>query len=262
MKALIKYLKNRKASINTVLSKPRRKYTPDTFHKLRIEIKKLNALFDLMNYCSKDFKRKKTFKPFKLIFQQAGKVRELQLHEVMLRRYLTGNTLSNYRYRIKKIRLKEQDKFFLLMKSKCIKRLKKKYHVIAHQLNKINNKKAVIYLEKKKNLINKLLDADRLEPEQIHELRKRLKILNYSMKFLSLEKQDKQFLEKNIISGLIGKWHDCQVLTRHLEKAEKDVCINSNEINELEKVRMKIIKNSELLLSKINSAIFKHEHSE
>ena len=39
-----------------------------------VEIKKLNALFELINFCDKDFKRKKTFKPIKEIFQQAGAV--------------------------------------------------------------------------------------------------------------------------------------------------------------------------------------------
>ena len=72
MKLNAKYLKNRRDAINSLLEKPKRLYTPATFHKLRVELKKLDAFFDLIKFSSKDFKRKKTFKPFKLIFNHAG----------------------------------------------------------------------------------------------------------------------------------------------------------------------------------------------
>ena len=73
MKALKKYLKKRKSAITFLLEKQQESFTPDTFHTLRLEIKKLNALFDLVNFCSKSFKQKKTFKPFKLIFSSGRK---------------------------------------------------------------------------------------------------------------------------------------------------------------------------------------------
>ena len=94
MKAPTKYLKKREDAINFLLEKPTRAYTIDTFHKLRVEINKLNAFFELINFYSKDFKRKKTFKPFKLIFRQAGKVRELQVEEAILRKYFLNNFID------------------------------------------------------------------------------------------------------------------------------------------------------------------------
>ena len=60
MKALKTYFNKRKSAINLILEKSPKSYIPETFHSLRVEIKKMNALFDLLNYCSKKFKRKKS----------------------------------------------------------------------------------------------------------------------------------------------------------------------------------------------------------
>ena len=61
MKALIKYFKIRKVAVNFTLEKPTWAYTPDTFHKLRVEIKKLNALFELTQLALKRWPVKKTY---------------------------------------------------------------------------------------------------------------------------------------------------------------------------------------------------------
>ena len=84
VKHLIKYFNKRKSTIDSILKKSNSKYNSKTIHKLRIEIKKLNALFDLIYFCENNFKQKKTFEPLKFIFRQAGKVRELQLEEEMI----------------------------------------------------------------------------------------------------------------------------------------------------------------------------------
>jgi hypothetical protein len=70
MKALAKYLKKREDTIESLLKKPARKYTPDTFHALRIKIKKLNALSGLIKFGVRDFKKKniQTIHPFFGVF--------------------------------------------------------------------------------------------------------------------------------------------------------------------------------------------------
>ncbi len=44
VKALKKYLKKREESIQFLLEQPKRAYTPASFHELRVEIKKMDAL--------------------------------------------------------------------------------------------------------------------------------------------------------------------------------------------------------------------------
>ena len=85
MNGFKKYLKKRIQAIIALLKRPKRKYWQVTFHQLRIEIKKLDALFDLIDFCAKDFDRDKLFKPFEEIFQQAGKVRDLQIEKNLMK---------------------------------------------------------------------------------------------------------------------------------------------------------------------------------
>ena len=61
MKALKKYFKNRIIAINQLIETPRDAYTAETFHQLRVETKKLNALFELINFSENGFKKKKLF---------------------------------------------------------------------------------------------------------------------------------------------------------------------------------------------------------
>lgn len=141
MKLNPKYLKNRRDAINSLLEKSTRLYTPATFHKLRVELKKLDAFFDLIKFCSKDFKHKKTLKPFKLIFNHAGMVRELQVEEAMLKKYFLNNLLTEYSYSLKKLRLQEQKNYFSIANKKLVSELKKKFREIVPFATQIDKKK-------------------------------------------------------------------------------------------------------------------------
>ena len=255
MKAITKYLKKRKEAITFLLEKPQQTYTPAVFHKLRVEIKKLNAFFELINFCSKDFKRKKTFKPFKLIFSQAGKVREFQVEEAMLKKYFLNTLLTNYRVGLKQLRLKEQNDFFLIVNKKFYDGLNKKYCKIMNLLKKADIKNVKSYLEKKRKLIKKLLSQDTLQTPQIHALRKSLKTFNYNRKILDLEKNNRPLPKKEILAELLGKWHDCQIIIRHLKKTIDACGINPKEMNQLIKIKAKLFSKSQLVLKKIHEAI-------
>ena len=108
MKALKKYLEKREATITALLRKDIRSYDAPTVHTHRVEIKKVNAFLHLIFYAVGDFNRKKIFKPFKAIFRQAGKLREVQVEEAMLKKYAFNSLLTEYRRDLKKLALQEQ----------------------------------------------------------------------------------------------------------------------------------------------------------
>ena len=262
MKPLIKYFKNREDAINFILKKSTRAYTPITFHKLRVEIKKLNAFFELIHFCSKDFKRKKIFKPLKLIFRQAGKVRELQVEEVMLRKYFPNNLLKDYKDSLQKLRLKEQEDFFLIANKRFVARITKTHREILPFLTKTDKKKVNSYMEKKKKKIENLLSQNTLQRPQLHSLRKQLKKFHYSRESLNLKRENKPLPKKDVLPDLLGKWHDLQIIIRHLKKAMDTYRRNPKEVDQLEKIKAKFSSDSELLFNKINVAIPTSEFSQ
>lgn len=255
MSALKKYLKKREKSITVLLGKPRLAYTEVTFHKLRVEIKKLNAFFDLIKFCSKDFKRKKTFKPFKLLFRQAGKVREVQIEEEMLEKYFAVNILIEYRNNLRMLRLKRQIKYFSVANEKLAARLRKKCREVGKFLSRIDDRQINNYLGDRRHVIETLIGRKTLKASQIHKLRKHLKRLNYIQKLPGLDKTNETLVVKPGLLKLLGEWHDSQVFKRHLKLAVDTVGVNPEEKGQLKDVQAKVSSERKLLYNKINEAI-------
>lgn len=255
MKALKKYLNSRKVTIDFLLGKPKRNFTPGTFHKLRVELKKVNAFLELVNYCSNGFKKKKTYKPFRKVFQQAGKVRELQLQEAMLKKYFPYNSISDYKALLRKSRLEESRIFFSMITQKMFTRMENNFDEIDSFLSKIKSKKAVSYLENEIESIKNLIKNCPQKKKQLHELRIRLKTLNYNRGSLDLKDYGNQVSKKDKLPGLLGDWHDLQVMINHLNKRLDTCGISSTEVIQLENLKRKLSAKSDLLFDEICQAI-------
>lgn len=265
MKALKKYLNSRKITIDFLLGKPKRNFTPGTYHKLRIELKKLNGFLELINYCSKGFRKKKIIKPFSKIFKQAGKVRELQLQSEMIKKYFPENTVPEYKAHLRKIRLEETRSFFSLFDPKLFTEMDKKFDEIKSFLPKIKSKTTTNYLESEVANIKNLINKNPLQKKHLHKLRKQLKKLSNNRSSLSFEEKKGHLSKKDSLPKLLGDWHDLQVMIDHLNKGLENGGINSNEAIQLETLKTKISGESDLLFDQISNAIpssefYKSEH--
>jgi CHAD domain-containing protein len=261
MNTLKKYLNNRIDTITSVLELPRSEYTTETWHELRVEIKKLNALFDLIRYCAKDFKRKKIFQPFKQVFRQAGKVRELQLEIAMLEKNFAGSPPNDFIAGLNKLRSKEEKAFFSILNKKLIGRMKKRRDKISDALSDIKNKQVNRYLAHQSDRIRTIIQAGDLQPEALHELRKQIKILNYNRKSLPLELPD-PMANQTVLPDLLGEWHDLVVMAGDLKKVLDAGGISLEEIIQLEAVHKQLTAGTEDLLEQISIALPASEFSE
>jgi len=253
MKTLKKNLISNVDAIYTLLKTPKSEFTKSAFHRLRVEIKKLNAIFTLTNFCSNDFQRKKTFLPFKEIFDQAGKVRELQIEEEILEKYLFDITLFEYRQSLENKLLVERSSFFDLLGENLENRLKNKIEILIPFLDQINKKKANRFILNRREAIESLVSKVPLMTDELHKLRKLLKTLTYSLDSLGNEKIIGS--EELILIELLGNWHDCDVILMRLEKALTGEKLETTEIEEIEKLKSKIFLKSQELLTEIELAI-------
>ncbi|MFV8342136.1 CHAD domain-containing protein [Flavobacterium sp. XS2P39] len=255
MRALKKYLKKRECTINCLLETPQQYYTPETIHTLRVEIKRLNALFNLANYCSKGFKKKKNFKPFKRIFRQAGKVRELQIEQSLLEEYFALDLLPDYKEHLEKLLTGELDFFFIIKSNNLPQILNKKYQKIGPLLTATSTKKATRYVAKKRTEIKKLTAKNPLKDKHLHPLRKQFKEYQYSHNSINYEPQNKPTSSKEILPELLGEWHDHQIIIKHLKEVIESGEINSNESDQLEIIKASFIFKNELLFHKIETTL-------
>lgn len=255
MKALKTYLEKRKSAINLILEKSPKSFTPENFHALRVEIKRMNALFDLLNYCSKKFKRKKNYTSFKLIFKQAGKIRELQIEESLLAEQPNSHLLQAYRIHLKKLETKELRRFFAIVNKSFLKKLKKRYNKIIPLVTKASVKKVNQYIDKKRGAITKLMCKTKFKKMQMHSFRKRLKTYLYNEKILICESQNQTLQDKNILSDLLGEWHDYEVVINHLKKGIKSNKTNPSVTKQLQVTKAILTSKRELLFNKINATL-------
>ncbi|MEN2284394.1 CHAD domain-containing protein [Algoriphagus sp. SE2] len=230
---------------------PRAEFSKSTFHKLRVEIKKLNAIFNLINFCSKDFKRKETFHPFKEVFKKAGKVRELQLERAILDKYLSNNSFLDYRRIINNKLLKAQDSFFELLGKELDKRIAGKIEVLIPFIDQVNKKKAAAFIEKKKDEIEILLNKNPLTTDELHKLRKLLKTLKYSIGCISSDTRTANESEILKFTDSLGKWHDYHQALIQFEKSYDLEEIEPVEAAEISAVKLNISNKRDLLLQQI-----------
>ena len=255
MKTLETYFKNRKHSLNLILEKAPSSYTAKTFHELRVEIKKLKALFELVAFCNKKFKMQKLLKPFRIIFKQAGKIRELQLEQSLLKEQPNFNLVKKYHNRLIKLETKGVKKFFSIADKHFIKKLKKNYPKIIHFLAKTNKKKVNRYRNKITKEIKNLIHKNAFKKNQMHDFRKRLKVYQHNENIFPANQSIKLIPDKTFLSDMLGEWHDYEVVILHLKKTIPSFKTNSSEITHLKSIKAIVISKRELLFHKINTTL-------
>jgi CHAD domain-containing protein len=255
MKELVTYFKTRKNALNLILEKAPETYTVETFHELRVEIKKMKALFELTAFCKKNFKPRKTFKPYSIIFKQAGKVRELQLQQTILEEQPYFSLLKKYPNQLKKRETKEIQKFFLLANKRLTKKLKEKYPIIIDFLAKTGKKKVNRYRNKTRKEIKKLICKDAFKKNEMHNFRKQLKVYQYNEKIFPVAQSSKLISTQTLLSDMLGEWQDYEVAILHLKKTIPSYKTNSKEIKYLKNIKAVLSLKRELLFHKINATL-------
>lgn len=256
-KSYLKFFKKITKTINSLLSKPVQEYANEDYHRLRVEIKKLNALLNCLQFCSKKFKRKKYFKPFQKIFRQAGKIRELQLQESMLKKK-PEHSIEHYLSSLEKRIRRGQKKFASQVHKKSRKKIKKSFRKIEPFLTKMNDRKVAEFMQNERKKIKRLMQQKSLATEDIHEIRKCLKVDYYNRKIHPLPEpnvlnEEDQFLE------LLGNWHDCRILNDQLEQLIIKEEIYPTELNALLQIHADVSLDADVLFKEINLWIEKNK---
>ncbi len=251
--ALRKYFKKRTKHIDSLIRMPAGKLEIEDYHILHVEIKKLHALFKMLSYCSKKFKRNNYYKLFKYIFRQCGEIRELQLEETMIKKHDPHHLIKKYPTQLKS-RLKDKESDFYLMANKrTAGKLKGYYKEIISYIKGIQSHKATDYIRNRKRKVKTLLEQKIIKIVQVHQLRKLLKEYYYNLKSIDLKSDGKVFKKGNDLQELMGKWHDNRIIHMHLNKALSNQLLDTREVNHLIKISLKILYNSEMLFRKINA---------
>ena len=246
---LRKYLRKRVGSITAVLDTSGQRLSVADFHILRVEIKKVKAVFALIDFCSADFDRKKYFLPWRTLFRQAGRVRELQLELSIVSSFRLTGPVKGYTEGLRS-RLKEQkESFYKKVDPKWKKRLEKKVKPIEPFIQHVTKKKLLSFLKYKRKKIKELLGKGKLKESEIHEIRQRLKEFYYLIRLFGI--REMAFKHIGDFQEVLGRWHDLAVMSGHLQRSIRSGRLTAAELKRESILKQKISAKTRPLLDRI-----------
>lgn len=223
MKGLSTYFKRR----FTVLSKHLFQETGDLerFHGIRLEVKKIKTIINLIEFSVKGFKGHKYYIPFRTIFRTAGKVRQVDVFNKL------SGTIEQVRGDHSKDSAAHHQMISVFQGEITPFRsiIKKKYKKLKAALKNVKRKHFEKYLKLKKRELRSQL-YPRLNESGLHKTRKVIKEVLYLSPIAGKHKKKlNPFYDE--LQELVGQWHDKQVL------------MSSNKIQK-EPAKLKQLKNA------------------
>jgi CHAD domain-containing protein len=185
----------------------------ETVHKLRVEIKKITALFEFVGYCDRHFDDKKVLKPLRHIFKLLGRLRgHSNALSLCLEFKIDIGILDHERHK-----LKGTHKKIIALAEKHKSDFRKIQRSAAKHLHHTNADQWKKYLHEKHLEISDSL-AGTPTAEHVHETRMAIKSLIYNAAWFApviIKRAEIDRLDKT--EKLINRWHDVCVFRSKLD---------------------------------------------
>jgi len=229
-------------------------------HRTRLDMKKIYAILELFEMLDPGNFNQENFEIFKVLFRFSGKIRELQVNQLVLlnfQPFLPGTKLFAKYLRARENKLSKQ--FISVVQKFDEKKLKKSERSIKRLCKNIRIKtlreRSGKFIEKRAKKIS-LLRNYPSNPENIHGIRKNLKSMVTVLTLVSMvfrdEKQDAVLGHLNQTEMLIGTWHDNQVLINYIDHFLQRMRKTGREQQlHLQLLRNKLIENNHILLQSL-----------
>ena len=132
--------------------------------------------------------------------------------------------------------------------------LKKAQQDLIPYIKKVKTRRINKFIKKNINETKKIIIHGLSTNKKIHHFRKQLKNIQYILKGTGMETSNKLIQNSSMLSDLLGKWHDCRVIIKHLEKIDSKK-MELAEKRLIEKIKLGFASKNAFLLSKINSKL-------
>lgn len=214
MNALKKYLSKRLNRLTNQLKGYHHLHGHDALHQIRIEIKKLKTIIQLIHFSYPQFKARACFTPLRSIFRRAGEIREPELLYRLLLTYEIDGVGDKYIPKASEASQlsiafqKDVPRFLMIVKSQ-----QKRLTTNCRRVSKDSYKS---YIKNLRTELRPLL-FPKLRKKMLHKARKLVKEILYLNQVRS---NSKKCLFFNQAEKTIGQWHDKQSLLELLKKVK------------------------------------------
>ena len=233
----------------------------EDIHRLRVDVKKIYALYSLFEMIEPDqFRKQVRFHLFTNLFKLAGRIREIQVHMIFLAKPKYKKTdFSSFISFLKEQESLATRNFLLAIKDFDDKELKSTEKEIRKICLDIPVKKLSLksedFIKKRAKKIQSLQTED-AGVENVHKIRKHLKAMSTVSTLVSTIKPDEKL--DLIISGLnktemmIGEWHDKIILIDIIDLYMKNQNAELvNGLNPLNSFRQSLLDDNQALLRRL-----------
>jgi CHAD domain-containing protein len=214
VKQLKSYAKKQFKNLKRDLKSYRRVQDPEVLHSIRVEIKKIKVLINLINFSVKKFKAHQHFVPLRTIFRKAGEIRQPEVLYKLLLRYQIENVSDTQIPNSKA--MDRLSKAFQKKVSTHIEVVSEQEKKIKKQYSKISKSVAKKYLKKRKWELEHLLYRD-FNKRELHKVRKICKEVVY-LHWIDNSKEPDPFYTE--LEDRIGQWHDKQEVLPIVKKSK------------------------------------------
>jgi len=210
--------------------------TEDDVHKLRTTLKRLrtlNIILDGLLFREKDF-------PTELskLFKSAGDIRDIHIQQSIFREYddeYNNYLMESYKSKIAKFKINST--------------YQKELEYLTDKLNKVKNyhieDEIIGNIEARIDIgLDEIRDFSNITPENLHDIRKKIKHIFYIFMMLGIDKVSNNLDE---LQETIGTWHDYDVAINNIKNFDNNLEI----IKSLENKRDSLYSKSLKLLKKI-----------
>lgn len=193
------------------LEKCKHSNDPEIIHEIRISLKKIKSLFNLIEYNFPTFNAINEYKTFKKIFKKTGFMRDFEITNQILNQY--KRKIFNKNEGANNHREKKNNLVFRNKISQYKKTIKKYNTIAMFYCDKMRIKSLKEYLNIKDQELKNIL-LKKIKEKKLHSVRKMIKEINYLSSI-----QKKYFTNKNydLIQKMIGDWHDKKIAIKYLK---------------------------------------------
>jgi CHAD domain-containing protein len=246
-KSFQEYYELQKGKIVTQFNLAKKFYSVEAIHEMRVEIKKLRAFFNIVEWINPDFLAKNNFKKIKKIFKSAGTIRDIHVQQKLTMNWIKklNIELSEYYNHLKQLEIKRQPQFNAISKKFKPNEFDKNWNKIYESLNILPQNFIQFKIEERfyrlvENLLN-FKDKTPFTLEDYHKIRILSKETRYSLEILQfffpeVGQFDQLNLKIRDLHRALGHWHDDEMgqlmLKDFVENFSEETFFNRNSYNE------------------------------
>lgn len=214
MKKAANYMKQRKEKLTAILRLPPQAFEPETFHQLRVEIKKIRAAMVLVGKLNPDcLPPKKYRRTLRQVFKSAGIIREKQIESAFVQSVLPEDEGAKLLLlQLEEAEIAQKAEFRQLIDDDLLHRIGQLSDRLAACLAQLGKKEVKAWMQRKSR---KLLHKIKYLPAKAadwHEVRKQLKVHNYLTACTGFTTDHWQPERIGQMQELLGKWHDFEAM--------------------------------------------------